>query len=114
MSIAPSSSIQGGLPLPERRPAPGGGGATAEPGLHGVTSPERHAPGGNTGVPAAAGGQVGRVPDGVDPALWNILTGEERAYFDRARGGGGLTYGRASAGEAKPPSPRGLRIDVRV
>jgi hypothetical protein len=51
-------------------------------------------------------------PEGVDPALWNVLTTEERAYFSRIRSLGPLTYGPSST--PARPALRGGRIDVTV
>ena len=58
-------------------------------------------------------------PAGTDPALWSVLTGEERAYFAKAATAGPLTYGRIAAGvnamqPAAPASARGGRLDVRA
>ena len=58
-------------------------------------------------------------PAGTDPALWSVLTGEERAYFAKAASMGPLTYGRIAAGvnamqPAAPASARGGRLDVRA
>jgi hypothetical protein len=53
-------------------------------------------------------------PRGMDPALWSLLTTDERAHFARARELGPLTYGRASGPEVTPPPMRGIRLDVRV
>ena len=50
-------------------------------------------------------------PEGTDPALWSVLTSEERVYFARVQSLGPLTYGR---GERAPALPRGGRIDVQV
>lgn len=51
-------------------------------------------------------------PQGVDPALWSVLTTEERAYFARVRAMGPITYGPAAGGTR--PAMRGGRIDVTV
>jgi hypothetical protein len=58
-------------------------------------------------------------PAGTDPALWSVLTGEERTYFAKAASMGPLTYGRIAAGvnamqPAAPASARGGRLDVRA
>ena len=59
-------------------------------------------------------------PAGTDPALWQVLTTQERAYFAKMNAMGPLTYGRAAYGPATPPSggestlARGGRIDVKV
>lgn len=77
---------------------------------------------------AAAGGAMGatlpaEAPAGTDPALWSVLTGEERAFFAKAAASGPLTYSRISAGvNALAGTPmaqaggaaRGARLDVRA
>lgn len=57
-------------------------------------------------------------PAGTDPALWSILTGEERAYFANNATSGPLTYSKImvpnrSASSALPAA-RGGRVDVRA
>lgn len=51
-------------------------------------------------------------PEGVDPALWSVLTTEERAYFAKVRALGPLTYGPSAA--STRPQVRGGRVDVTV
>jgi hypothetical protein len=60
-------------------------------------------------------------PQGTDPELWSVLTGEERAYFAKAATMGPLTYGRIAAGmnamngmQQSAPAARGVRLDVRA
>jgi hypothetical protein len=58
-------------------------------------------------------------PAGTDPALWSVLTTEERAFFAKAAASGPLTYGRVAAGMNNPlaqaaPAVRGGRLDVRA
>src|SRR6185312_1417979 len=55
-------------------------------------------------------------PPGTDPALWSILSGEERAFFAKAGAMGPLTYGRALAEmkSAQLPATRGGRLDVKI
>ena len=54
-------------------------------------------------------------PTGTDPALWKVLTAEERSFFARARSMGPLTYGPGSARAHELPSiSQGGRIDVRA
>ena len=54
-------------------------------------------------------------PLGTDPALWKVLSAEERSFFARIRTMGPLTYGPGSS-----PAPdatgalQGRRLDVRV
>lgn len=64
--------------------------------------------GAQSAVPAEA-------PPGTDPALWSVLTGEERAFFAKTAALGPLTYGRIKAAtQAPPPAQRGVRLDVRA
>ncbi len=53
-------------------------------------------------------------PAGTDPALWSVLTSEERSFFSRARSMGPLTYGPGSSGADLPGVSLGGRIDVRI
>lgn len=57
-------------------------------------------------------------PEGTDPHLWSILTGEERAFFARTVTSGPLTYSKVMMPDraAAPgrPSIRGGRVDIRV
>jgi len=54
-------------------------------------------------------------PPGTDPALWKVLSAEERSFFAQIRTMGPLTYGPGSS-----PAPdatgalQGRRLDVRV
>jgi hypothetical protein len=52
------------------------------------------------------------VPPGSDPALWAILTSEERAFFTQQAALGPIHYGPRSAATA-PDAPVGGRLDVR-
>jgi hypothetical protein len=54
-------------------------------------------------------------PAGTDPALWNVLTTEERAFFSKSASLGPLTYGKIkNATMPTPPAMRGGRLDVRA
>jgi hypothetical protein len=55
-------------------------------------------------------------PPGTDPALWSVLSGEERAFFAKAGAMGPLTYGRAlrEMTSAQLPVARGGRLDVKI
>lgn len=64
-----------------------------------------------TDVAEARGAEA---PAGVDPALWSVLTAEERVFFARARSIGPLTYAPGGRGAAEAAPPRGGRVDVRV
>jgi hypothetical protein len=75
------------------------------------------------GAAATAAPLPSEPPTGTDPALWSVLTGEERAFFAKAAASGPLTYGRISAGvnalqgnalaQAPLAGARGGRLDVR-
>src|SRR4051812_32206606 len=54
-------------------------------------------------------------PEGTDPALWSVLSGEERAFFAKAGAMGPLTYGKAlrEMTGAQLPAARGGRLDVK-
>ena len=54
------------------------------------------------------------VPAGSDPALWGILTSEERAFFARQATLGPIHYGPGTRSNAPASDgPLGGRIDVR-
>jgi hypothetical protein len=55
-------------------------------------------------------------PPGTDPALWSVLSGEERAFFAKVGAMGPLTYGRMvqETKAAQLPASRGGRLDVRI
>ena len=55
-------------------------------------------------------------PPGTDPALWSVLSGEERAFFAKAGAMGPLTYGRAiqDMKSTQLPAARGGRLDVKI
>jgi hypothetical protein len=54
-------------------------------------------------------------PAGTDPALWSVLTTEERAFFAKTATLGPLTYGKIkNATLPAPPAMRGGRLDVRA
>jgi hypothetical protein len=77
----------------------------------------QQAPGKNAAGANAAGQAVPtEPPPGTDPALWSILSGEERAFFAKAGATGPLTYGRAfnDMKTAQLPANRGGRLDVKI
>ena len=55
-------------------------------------------------------------PAGTDPALWSILSSDERSFFAKAGAMGPLTYGRAFEDQrvSQLPASRGGRLDVKV
>jgi hypothetical protein len=73
-----------------------------------------------TRTPAAPRGAQAAVPSepppGTDPALWSILSGEERAFFAKAGAMGPITYGRAFSDmkTAQMPANRGGRLDIKI
>lgn len=68
-----------------------------------------------TGGANAQGAVPAEPPAGTDPALWSVLTSEERQFFAKTAAMGPLTYGRIKAATAPvPPAPRGVRLDVRA
>ena len=54
-----------------------------------------------------------QAPEGTDPALWSVLTSEERSFFARARAIGPVTYGPGRS-MALSGAPLGGRFDLRV
>lgn len=64
-------------------------------------------------VPAEDGAIPVEAPPGTDPALWSVLTADERRYFAKLSAMGPLTYGRRPTPAAQP-QVRGARIDMTV
>jgi hypothetical protein len=97
------------------------GGASGVRGAYGLPPVARPAAR-PTGSPAPAA-EVGRLPEaarpaddvpaGSDPALWAVLTSEERAFFTRQAALGALSYG-PRRGTPAADAPLGQRIDVRA
>ncbi|HYC32242.1 MAG TPA: hypothetical protein VEB59_08130 [Gemmatimonadales bacterium] len=70
---------------------------------------------GTVASPSAPRAPVEGVPAGSDPALWAILTSEERSFFLRQAALGPLSYGPARGAPAPSgDAPVGQRIDVRA
>lgn len=67
-------------------------------------------------APAPALALPAAPPPGTDPALWSVLSPDERNYFARLGAMGPLTYGRVLSGAINPatPSVRGGRLDVKA
>ena len=74
-------------------------------------APALRAPAGAPGAPTLSA----EPPAGTDPALWSILSAEERSYFAKSQATGPLTYGRKMAERAATamPAVRGGRLDIR-
>jgi hypothetical protein len=85
------------------------------PAAPGITTPAAQTPANARPSQAAASMPV-EPPPGTDPALWSILSGEERAFFAKAGATGPLTYGRAFSDmkSAQMPANRGGRLDVKI
>ena len=68
--------------------------------------------------PAQKSALTPQAPDGTDPALWSILTGEERAYFANHNASGPLTYSKIMmpnrSASSAIPAVRGGRVDVKA
>ena len=114
---------QNPLPTPPGRPARPPAGAGAGGVGQAPTSPDRPGlPGARPAAPAAAPSITSapstvpaEAPAGTDPALWSVLTTEERAFFAKSASLGPLTYGRIKdAIMPAPPAARGIRLDVRA
>jgi hypothetical protein len=100
------------LPLPVRD---GGRARTQQPATTGFQSPAAAAQ--KTLVAKAAQQSVpAEPPAGTDPALWSVLSAEERGFFAKAGAMGPLTYGRAmrEMKSAEMPVSRGGRLDVKI
>ncbi len=69
-----------------------------------------------TPAAAASSGVPVQPPQGTDPALWSVLTQDERAYFAKLGAMGPLTYGRVLSGQMPTSAPmaRGGRLDVKA
>ncbi len=105
---------------PLQRPLTGGTGGTGgtrapmpqqQPTI--VRSPAAPAP---KAAPAGSNAVPAEPPPGTDPALWSVLSSDERAFFAKAGAMGPLTYGRAFEGmrAQQLPASRGGRLDVKV
>ncbi|MHB1310460.1 MAG: hypothetical protein ACYC3L_00490 [Gemmatimonadaceae bacterium] len=67
--------------------------------------------------PRSASSLPVHAPPGTDPALWSILTAEERTFFSRQSTSGPLTYLKMMAPNSAPQASaaaRGRRLDVRA
>jgi hypothetical protein len=76
------------------------------------------APGPSASKSGKASALTPQAPEGTDPALWSILTGEERAYFANNMSSGLLTYSKVMMPNRTTasalPVARGGRVDVRA
>ena len=90
-------------------------------GVNAGATASRPAPAGDVSPMRATGRVTGTLPaeapPGTDPALWSVLTTEERAFFSKMSAQGPLTYTKLMTKDASavPAAlPRGSRMDVRV
>jgi len=71
----------------------------------------------SAGRASTAGSSGVQAPEGTDPALWSVLTNEERNFFARTASSGPLTYSKvmnfAKPSTASTPPIRGRRLDIR-
>jgi hypothetical protein len=81
----------------------------------GVPAARPAAPAAAPSITSAPSTVPAEAPAGTDPALWSVLTTEERAFFAKSASLGPLTYGRIKdAIMPAPPAARGIRLDVRA
>jgi len=75
-----------------------------------------HAPAAPNASPAAAAAVPTQAPAGTDPALWSVLSADERVFFAKLGAMDPLTYGRvlSQAQQSAVPAARGGRLDVKV
>ncbi len=111
--ISNSTISRPATPLPLRD---SGRAQTQQPGAAALPTATRFiAP---TQAPAKSGAQAlsAEAPAGTDPALWSVLSSDERAFFAKAGAMGPLTYGRAlrETQNAQMPASRGGRLDVKI
>ncbi|MDB4878216.1 MAG: hypothetical protein JWM41_4662 [Gemmatimonadetes bacterium] len=111
--ISNSSISRPATPLPLRD---SGRTQTQQPGTTGLQSPAA-LPAQKSAIAKPAQQSVpAEPPPGTDPALWSVLSAEERGFFAKAGAMGPLTYGRAlrEMKSAEMPASRGGRLDVKI
>jgi hypothetical protein len=94
-----AAGVRGAYGLPPARPAPAKPMPEAKPSVE------------IGRLPSSA--RAEDVPAGSDPALWAVLTSDERAFFVRQAALGPLSYGPRT-GAPPADAPLGQRIDVRA
>ena len=108
----PQPHRNGGIAGPSQR-TPG------SPRTQGLERLQQQVPAERNAKPAATATQGSlpvEPPAGTDPALWSVLSAEERGYFAKAGAMGPLTYGRVLSEMKTPTIPvaRGGRLDVKI
>ena len=82
-----------------------------------AAAPASIAPAASPAISRATSSLPVLAPAGTDPALWSILTTEERTFFARQATSGPLTYLKMMMPDSAPSGDaafRGRRIDVRA
>ncbi len=88
---------------------------TEQAGVRSVGTPAQPTRPGAASIAAPAQPSLAAAaPQGTDPELWSVLTGEERTFFAKVGSLGPLTYGRVMQAQNAPPSIRGGRLDIKV
>lgn len=85
--------------------------------VHGGAAPASVAPAAAPASSRTGSGLPVQAPAGTDPALWSILTAEERTFFARQATSGPLTYFKVMMPDSTSSgmsASRGRRIDVRA
>lgn len=98
-------SIQGPASSPFRLP---GGAFPARP-----ASPSAAARAAKEAEASAAPSAANPAGAASEPTLWDLLTAEERDFFQQAAALGSITYRPSRAAAAIPAAPTGQRLDVR-
>jgi hypothetical protein len=121
MSITglPQNPLLAPLGRPATPPAGAGAGVVRQTPTStdraGVPAARPAAPAAAPSITSAPSTVPAEAPAGTDPALWSVLTTEERAFFAKSASLGPLTYGRIKdAIMPAPPAARGIRLDVRA
>lgn len=105
------NGINGVALPPSIRPGPAGD-AEREKSSQAIQTPTSNSPAAaNSG---AASVLPAEAPAGTDPALWSVLTAEERSFFAKASSIGLLTYSPRRSANAGTATIRGGRIDLKV
>jgi hypothetical protein len=118
MNVSPLPSALQSLLAAREQPQlqrPDATGTTATPAQRAATT-AASTTAATTARPASAQ-LTAQAPEGTDPALWSVLTSQERAFFSRVVTSGPLTYSKmaaATSNTAAMPSIRGGRIDLRA
>ena len=111
-SSIPASSLGRPAIAPDTARTRGGMPAPAMPQPARVPTAPTAARPATASAAGAGAGDVEEAPANTDPALWKVLTAEERAFFARQESMGPLTYGQRIV-ERAVVAPRGGRLNLR-